>query len=367
MQLSDLTEIVTAPGPFVTVLAPSESDVEQAADRYELVWKDIVRELSQRGVDDRTIAAVESARGEHSDGASRLVIASPADGSVKLAVSLETPARNPLVDVSALPHLLPLIDEAASRVAYVVAAVDREGAEVWASSDGRDIDRAESHDRPGTVEQPTTRGQARRDQRSTDNSWRGTEMDAAATIQRMANAVGAELVLLAGETKALAGVRGLLGPELQEKVVEIAGSRHRDGSEPILRDAVSAAVSRHAAMRLLGLLDDYAQERGQLKRGCDGVADVVAALRKAQVRTLILTTGLGPDATLWFGPEPAQLGVTAQEVLDLGTDDAREGPLVDVLLRTSIATGADVQLVPGELDSAPREGVGALLRYADDL
>jgi hypothetical protein len=120
-------------------------------------------------------------------------------------------------------------------------------------------------------------------------------------------------------------------------------------------------------MRQLGLLGEYAQERAQLKRGCDGVADVVAALRKAQVQTLILTAAIGEGATLWFGPDPSQLGVTAEEVRDLGADDVTEGPLVDVLLRTAIATGADVQLVPGELETAPREGVGALLRYADDL
>jgi hypothetical protein len=326
-----------------------------------------VRELSQRGVDERTIAAVEAARGEHSDGRSRLVIATPADGTVKLALSLDSPPLRPLVEVGALPHLLPLIDESSARVAYVAAAIDREGAEVWASADGSDIDRAESHDRPGTVEQPTTRGQARRDQRSTDNSWRGTQQDAAATIAQLARDVDAELVLLAGETKAVAGVRELLPPELQSKVLDIPGSRHRDGSEPLMREAVAAAVARHAAAQLLDLLDDYAQERGQLKRACDGVADVVAALRKSQVQTLILTTGFAQDATLWFGPEPAQLGVTSQEVRDLGTDDVTQGPLVEVLLRSAIATGADVQLVPGELDEAPREGVGALLRYADDL
>jgi hypothetical protein len=41
------------------------------------------------------------------------------------------------------------------------------------------------------------------------------------------------------------------------------------------------------------------------------------------------------------------------------------GPIVDVLLRAAIGTGADVQLVAHELDQAPHGGAGALLRYAD--
>ncbi len=51
---------------------------------------------------------------------------------------------------------------------------------------------------------------------------------------------------------------------------------------------------------------------------------------------------------------------------DLQTDDVREGPLVDVLLRAAIGTGADARLVPAEMAEAPQQGVGALLRYADD-
>ncbi len=38
MQLRDLSDVLAAPGPFVTVHVGAESAVEQAADRYELAW-----------------------------------------------------------------------------------------------------------------------------------------------------------------------------------------------------------------------------------------------------------------------------------------------------------------------------------------
>ena len=121
---------------------------------------------------------------------------------------------------------------------------------------------------------------------------------------------------------------------------------------------------------------------GQRKRAVDGVADVVAALRKAQVETLLVTTGLAaaavdaasdeveaaePPATLLFGPDPAQFGTDSQELAALGVDEPERGALVDVLVRAALATGAGVQLVPEELASAPQAGVGAVLRYADAL
>jgi hypothetical protein len=134
----------------------------------------------------------------------------------------------------------------------------------------------------------------------------------------------------------------------------------------VLRQAVADAVALHAAREVLDVLAAYAQERGQAKRACDGVTDVVAALRKAQVETLLVTTGEGSGhGTLFFGPDPTQLGTSAQEVRDLGAEQVQEGPLVDVLVRAALGTSAGVQVVPAEAESAPQGGVGALLRYAD--
>ena len=49
----------------------------------------------------------------------------------------------------------------------------------------------------------------------------------------------------------------------------------------------------------------------------------------------------------------------------LGATSPQEGPLLTVLLRAALATGADVQLVPHQSEQSPQSGLGALLRYAD--
>src|SRR5947209_6673594 len=107
MDLRDLSDVLIADGPFVTVLVESESAVEQAADKYELVWKDVSRELIDKGVDGATVEAVLGAKGTHDEGNARLVVASTDDHSVKLATSLRHAPRQPVVDVAPLPHLLP--------------------------------------------------------------------------------------------------------------------------------------------------------------------------------------------------------------------------------------------------------------------
>lgn len=53
MQLRDLSTVLIADGPFVTVHVGAESAVEQAADRYELAWKNILRELEDRDVPEK--------------------------------------------------------------------------------------------------------------------------------------------------------------------------------------------------------------------------------------------------------------------------------------------------------------------------
>ena len=162
-------------------------------------------------------------------------------------------------------------------------------------------------------------------------------------------------------------MREHLPTHLQEKFLAVPGGRGGDGGGDLVRGRVADAVARHVAQQSLDLLEGYAQERGQGKRAADGVADVVAALRKAQVETLLVTTEPDEGATLLFGPEPTQLGTTADELAALGVDAPLEGPLVDVLLRAALGTGAGVQVVPHELPDAPAGGVGAILRYADAL
>ncbi len=393
MDLHDLTDVLTAPGPFVTVHVQSESAVEQAADRYELLWKNVLRELEDKGVDERTREAVSAARGTHDQGESRLVIATTSDGTVRLAVSLASVPRRQVVDVAPLPHLLPLVDDVTTRVPHVVVRADHTGADVSAYYDTEHL----AHEVTVKGHAPDIRrvqggGWAHLHiQHRAVNGWDANAKEIVDAVVELAQQVEARLIVATGEERQLVHVARHLPTHLKDEYLEVPGGRGQDGSGPLVQQRVADAVSRFVAERTLDLLEEYTQERGQSKRAVDGLPGAVEALRKAQVQTLLVTTALAsgapdpdapdpgssphdtaaqaslPTSTLLFGPDPTQLGFTPEDLGALGVDDPQEGPVVDVLVRAALGTAADVQVVPHEMPSAPQAGVGAVLRYADAL
>jgi hypothetical protein len=164
-------------------------------------------------------------------------------------------------------------------------------------------------------------------------------------------------------------------------VVEIEGSRAADGSEQLLQERVREAVEDHLDAQTADLLSDFVKYRNRATKlaegeqlgnpdepvaanAADGPWPVTEALRQAQVGTLLLTDELDQQAIAWFGPEPTDVAMQEQTLLDLGVGDVRQAPLVDVLLRAALGTDAQVRLVSYDKQYAPLDGVGALLRFS---
>ena len=368
MQLRDLSTVLAAPGPFVTVLVGAESAVEQAADKYEMAWKSMVKQLEEQGVAAPVRDAIFEARGDHAEGDARLVVASVPDAKVVLAESVSRRPATDTVVTGTLPDLLPVLDELTTRVPHVVVLADRHGAELSARYD---VDKVGKELTVKGTELHTRKvaggGWAhRRYLHRVEEQWESNARDIATHVHQLATEIDAELVVGAGDVREINLVHEHLPEQLKERWVEVEGTRGGDGSEQLVQKRIADAVALHVVRGTLDLLAEYAQERGQSKRACDGVSAVVEALRKAQVQTLLVTTGADDSTELWFGEDPTQLGLTREDVTALGAQSPQQGRLVGVLLRAALATGADVQLVPHESEQAPHEGVGAILRYVDD-
>ncbi|MEX2291235.1 MAG: Vms1/Ankzf1 family peptidyl-tRNA hydrolase [Mycobacteriales bacterium] len=367
MQLRDLSDVLAAEGPFVTVHVGAESAVEQAADRYETGWRSLLKQLEEKGVGEPVRQALSAARGEHAEGEARLLVASVPAAEVLLAEPVSTRPATDLVQIAPLPDLLPLMSDLAARVPHVVVHADRTGADVDAFFDVGTV-AAEVTVRGRTLHLKKVPGGGwahHRYQHRTENQWRENAKEIRETVSQLAEQVGAELVIGVGDERELIYVREGLPQPWNSRWVELPGGRSQDGSEQLVLQRIRDTVALHAAADTLSLLADYAQERGQDKRACDGLPDVVQALRKAQVETLLLTTDPDQHSSLWFGEQPSQLGTSRADVEGLGATTATEGPMIPVLLRAALATGADVQLVPHQSEQAPQSGLGAILRYAD--
>ena len=104
--------------------------------------------------------------------------------------------------------------------------------------------------------------------------------------------------------------------------------------------------------------------RAQLPRqqAVEGIDATVAALREAQVSAL-LAGDLSSAPMLWIGPDPVALAMSAEDLRDWGVADPVTERADAALVRSLALTGAELHFVPAG-ETAPRQGVGALLRYA---
>ena len=199
---------------------------------------------------------------------------------------------------------------------------------------------------------------------------------------KVAREIDPHLIVVAGDVYAVEGLQGEIAKSLADKIVVVQGTRAEDGGDEVTAEHVLEAVAARLRDEVAAALDDFAKYRGRAAEvsathpatdgtdfalnAANGTKDVLAALQKAQVGTLLLATDLDESATVFFGPAPTMLAATRTELKEMGVSDVQEGPLVDVLLRGAIGTGAKVLLVPAGTPDSPDDGVGALLRYSDN-
>jgi hypothetical protein len=358
-------KLYTADGPFVSVYVDSTSAVENARYVYESRWRAVEQELASSGVDKATVEAVVGAAGEHDRGDTRVVIAS--HGVVHLARSLPTAPARDEIRIGPLPYVAPLVDAASRAVPHVVALIDRTGADLYAYTDS-DTDVAEftavSGDAPDIRKLRGAGGwRMRHMQARAEEGWEHNAKEIADSIERVARDVDARLIVLAGDEREVQLVLGDLPNERRDQVARVQGSRGADGGTELVFERVADEVDARRDKDAIALLEKFEENRGRNTHASDGLAATVAALRTAQVGTLLLTEDYTGDAAVWFGPEPIQLAMSRQELIDMGVEAPEEGAAIDVLLRAAIATAADVMRVPAGVEQAPSEGVGALLRF----
>jgi hypothetical protein len=365
MDASTLSKLYGLDGPFTTLYVDSSSAAEDAAEQYDIRWKNILRELDDAGVDHATRDAISAARGEHGEGNTRVVIATP--GQVQLATSLPQPPAQEIVATGNLPVLVPLVDALGLQVPHLVVLADRNGADILAYTIGDAPVETEAVDGDRWPLTKTGRGgwATKRFDATVHNTWQENAKDVATTVEKIAADVSARCIVASGDTMALQLLREQLPSALQDVFVTIeGGGRHLDGSDDLVAARITEVVADQVARATLVLLEKFAEERGQADRAADGLAATVDALRMAQVGTLILTDDRPAGRTLFFGPEPAHIALTTQELLDLGVEQPWSADADEVLVRAALGTGAEARFVTGGVEQAPAEGVGAILRYS---
>jgi hypothetical protein len=365
MDATMLSKLYGLDGPFTTLYIDSSSASEDAAEQYDIRWKNVLRDLADSGVDEATRDAISASRGDHGRGNTRVIVATP--GHVQLAISLPQPPAQELVSTGTLPVLLPLVDSLGLQVPHVVVLADRTGAGVLAYTSGPDPVETGSVDSTRWPDRKVHAGgwSSKRYDHDVEETWEQSARDVAGLVERVARDIDARLVIASGDERALQLLGQHLPTHLVDRFVAIGGGgRAQDGSEDVIADEVLRVLADTITSDTVELLEKFSEERGQDDRAADGVDATVRALRMAQVGTLILTDTRSPGRTAWFGPDPTHLALTEHELRDLGVETPLEGPLDEILVRAALGTGADVKVVAGGVEQAPADGVGGILRYA---
>jgi hypothetical protein len=369
MELSFLRPLYERPGPYASVHADLTRSTEESPKAPELRWRALREELIAQDVAPETLRAMEEAVGLELDRRwSGGLVVFAAHGDVMLSERLAEAPRRPLARVAPLPHVLPLVASRGERIPHLVAVVDRTGADVsCVSADGRRID----FDVRGEADYPLRKvsvgdlSQARI-QRAAEENWRANAKKVGHEVDRAAQRYAPEVVVIAGDVRARTAVMEELPAAVLERSAEAGETSRAAGATAAPLDAeVGRLVELKAAEHLIAAVSRFEEERANRGRAAEGLGPVVAALRRAQVDTLLLEDRPDAGARLWIGPEPAHLATSPDELRELGVAAPQSDRADAALVRALTATDGDLLVArPDGLPAA--SGVAAILRYVDE-
>jgi hypothetical protein len=363
MQPERFRSLLTSHGPFGSVYFEDSHDTEDAHAQIELKWRALREQLERQGAG-RALTesighAIEDLQPAVGRGG-RAVVAST-DG-VLVNEHLIRPA-GPVVRVSPLPYIVPVVEHGAEHATYLVVAVDHEGGDITVHRDGTVT--SEKVDGKGypvhTASGAETPGYGD-PQRPVEASRRQNIRAVADRVTSLVDEVMSDVVFVIGEVRSRGDFAAELPERVQSRVVELqVGARHSGFDDHKVRHEIDQEFQR----RRLAAIDHAAQQfQAGIGSGSglatEGLPGVTAALRAGAVETLII--GDIGDATVVAGDDLATIAPNENVLSELGTAPTQVLRADEALPMAAVSTGA--ALIRTDERIAPADGVGAVLRFA---
>lgn len=364
MELSFLRPLYARPGPWASIYLDASRDTEDAAAAVELRWRALRERLAEQGTERETVDALDLVLRRHEPWPGEYGLAAfAADGQVVQTEYLTAPPRKDLADYASIPHTMPLVAQRGEQVAWVRILASRTGADVDAVSAGgvprqAHVRGGESY--PIRKVQPGAWSQSRF-QREAEMAWHRNAGDAALATVELAEAVGAEVVVVAGDEHARSALATQLPERWQDRMVQTdAGSRAAGADPERLDDVTVEAIAEVADAHTRVALDRY----GMQENVGAGLGPVVDALQRRQVDTMLICDDPSSTQQLWIGPQPSEVATGPEALVALSVPEPVPVRADAALIRALVGGDAGIVLVGP--DEAPEpDGVGAVLRYVD--
>ncbi|MBY4130695.1 hypothetical protein HQO83_20080 [Rhodococcus fascians] len=366
MHADEFDRLISAEGPFASVYFEDTHDTEDAAKQLELTWRGLRDQLVDAGAPEPVLDSIENEIRDSAPPVGRSGRGLVANAErILLDEQLLRPPPLTEARYSDLPYLLPVIEHGARGPAYLVVAVDHEGADITVA-DGRGqrshTDTVEGGEYPVHKAAGAETAGYGDPQPAAEEAARRNIAAVAKRVATLVEEYRAEPIFLVGEVRARTDLLAALTKKDQECAVQLdVGSRAR-GSHP---EWIDHKVAEELARRRIAVIDDAAtrfrmeagRESGLAAEGLDAVG---AALRAGSVDTLLL--GDLADRTVLVGDQPTWLATDPDRLSELGSRATATRRADEALPFAAVASGAALVRIDERL--TPADGCAALLRFA---
>lgn len=374
MDLGFLRPLYESDGPVASVHLDTTRDTTDASKKIDLRWRHLREELAALGTDEATLDVIEEAVGQGSSRSfgnhGQALYAS--EGRLLGAHTLAEPPSQDRASFLPVPDALPLTIDRGRRLPYVLVALDRVKAKVFAYPShpaGQPVLEQEARgenlqniDGQGRI-YPGQRGDAggrRADTGTAQDIWRENTAAVADMVRDAVRKVDAAVIIVGGDDEAIAYLRDNLGPrQLSIPIKVVAGGRGGADAEERLHETAEECLREL-------VLEEHDQTLSEYKRklahdqAVQGRAPLLPMLSEARVETLLLGADREDEPELWGSHNSPVLVDSSPK----GLDDPEAGfkaPASALMLRAAVMSHAGFTEL---LDhGAPSSEVGATLRF----
>jgi hypothetical protein len=363
MQSEHFQTLLSSHGPYGSVYFDDSHNTEDAAAQLEVKWRTLRKQLEQQGAEPALTDSIEQAvmAARPPVGRSGRAVVASAEG-VLVDEHLIRPA-GPVVRVSPLPYIVPVIEHGVDKATYAVVIVDHDGADVTLWREGTAVSDTVDGDAYPVHKASSAESSGYGDPQRTAEGARQQNIRAVAErLTKLVDDTSPEVVFLVGEVQSRNDLTADLPERVVSRVVELhVGARHSGFDDAALQHEIEQEFQR----RRIAVIDDAAQRfSAEIGRGSglatQGLDGVTAALRAGAVDTLII--GELGDATVVTDEDIAVIAPNPNVLSELGAAPTQTLRADEALPMVALAT--DASLVRTDERISPKDGIAAVLRYA---
>jgi hypothetical protein len=347
--------LLDTPGPFASVYFADPEDIDDVSAQVDLNWRALRKRLDQQGVDESVTAEIQHAVMNVRPpfgGRGRAVVASAR--GVVLNEHLLRPAAEPIVRVSELPYIVPILEFGFQHSHYLLVVVDPTGAFITTHSDVTRRSEAVEADGGAACSALGAAGFG-------DLQLRPV----AGRVSELVHGASFDAVFLVGDGGSRSDLLAALPERVRQRATSLPIDVRRGGYDfEEIQRAIDVTLLRQRLNAIDSAADRFNAEVSRRSGlAVEGLGAVCSALRDGSVATLIL--GEIDRATVVADEGLTTVAPSADVLSEQGAAPAKTLRADEALPLMAISVGASVVRTDERI--TPADGVAALLRSAAPL